>query len=204
MMQESLYAAVGLGFVLGLRHALDTDHVVAVSTIVSEQTDWYRAGLVGAIWGLGHTASLFLMAILVLVFKLAISDLLATLLELLVALMLVGLGLDLLLVLYGKRKQRQFTSKRPFFVGMIHGLAGSAALMLIVLAAIPSPLAGLIYVIVFGLGSIGGMVLMAILMSLPMIFSLKHAASLAHRFKIAIGILSMSFGLLLALELLVT
>src|SRR5437660_925287 len=88
---KSILAAIGLGFVLGLKHALDADHIVAVSTIVSEQKSWWQSSVVGAVWGLGHTASLFIMAILIIIFKLAIPDKIAESLEFGVAIMLIGL-----------------------------------------------------------------------------------------------------------------
>lgn len=201
--RETLYATIGIGFALGLHHALDTDHIVAVSAIVSEQRKWWQSSLVGMVWGLGHTTSLFLVAIAVIFFKLVIPDTLAKSLELCVAFMLIGLGVNLVLKTYRKENRPVKFSRRPFLIGMVHGLAGSAALMLVVLTTIPSPLAGIIYVMVFGLGSVGGMLVMSSLIGLPIVFTADRFERWAHYLKFAAGTLSAIFGLLLAWELLV-
>lgn len=203
--RETLYATIGLGFVLGLHHALDTDHIVAVSTIVSEQRKWWQSSLVGMVWGLGHTASLFLVAICVIFFKLVIPDTLAKSLELGVAFMLIGLGVNLVLKTYRKESAQKPVrlARRPFLIGMVHGLAGSAALMLVVLTTIPSPLAGILYVMVFGMGSVGGMLVMSSLIGLPVVLTADRFERWAHHLKLAAGALSAIFGLLLAWELLV-
>lgn len=202
---ETLYATIGLGFALGLHHALDTDHIVAVSTIVSEQRKWWQSSLVGVVWGIGHTTSLFLVAICVIFFKLVIPDTLAKSLELCVAFMLIGLGVNLVLKTYRRTAVEKSTklTRRPFLIGMVHGLAGSAALMLVVLTTIPSPLAGIIYVMVFGLGSVGGMLVMSSLIGLPIVLTADRFERWAHYLKFAAGTLSALFGLLLAWELLV-
>src|SRR5205823_3856584 len=86
---------------------------------------------------------------------------------------------------------------RPFLVGMVHGMAGSAALMILVLATIPSALAGLIYIAVFGLGSVGGMLIMSSLISLPFVFAQKHFKVLSDAMQLIVGLFSLSFGLFL-------
>ena len=95
-MEPSLYAAFGLGLILGIKHALDADHLVAVSTIVSEHKDLKWASLIGAFWGLGHTATLFAVGLLVIGLRVTISPRLALGLEFLVAVMLVFLGINIL------------------------------------------------------------------------------------------------------------
>ncbi len=159
-------AVLGLGFVLGVRHALDADHLAAVSTIVSERKSVAGSALVGAIWGLGHTAALLVVAMLMIGLRMQIPETLARGFELGVAGMLVALGLNLLL-----RGRAQASSprsnRRPFLVGLMHGLAGSAGLMLAVLATIPTPTLALAYVGTFGLGSVGGMMVMSVMLGLP-------------------------------------
>ena len=227
MTDGTLITVLGLGFFLGLRHALDPDHLVAVSTIVGEHRSLKKSSLVGTFWGLGHTASLLVAAVAVIVLKLRVPETLAPWLEFAVALMLVLLGARALRkALRGRRlhahmhthdgrrhihlhlhrpgEEHAHTHRhllgvgaRPFLVGMVHGMAGSAALMLLVLATIPSAVAGLIYVGVFGLGSVGGMVVMSGLMSLPFVLSAKRFGAAGGWLQLATGLLSFCFGLLL-------
>src|SRR5262245_31497446 len=186
----------GVGFVLGLRHALDPDHVVAVSTIVSERATLRRSSLVGTLWGLGHALSLGVAGGLIMVLKLNVSERVAAALESVVAAMLIGLGaLALRSALeyrvhahthahggnahlhfhaHGRGRPESHLHRhalagglKPFFVGMVHGLAGSAALALLALAAAPSLLAGLGYVAMLGAGSVVGMLTPTVLMGLP-------------------------------------
>src|SRR5437660_8754852 len=203
MSKGSLMCLVVLGLLRCLRHALDPDHIAAVSTIVSESRSVRRSSLIGTFWGLGHTMSLLIAGVLVIALKVRISDRVALWMEFAVALMLILLGLKAMLKpLRGWRihvhqhvhdggshshvhlhrpseehahKHRHLirSGARPFLVGMVHGMAGSAALMILVLATIPSALAGLIYIAVFGIGSVGGILIMGSLISLPFMFTLQ-------------------------------
>jgi ABC-type nickel/cobalt efflux system permease component RcnA len=223
-----LIAALALGVVLGLRHSLDPDHVVAVSTIVSEYRNPLRAFWVGVSWGLGHTTTLLLIGIVIIALRLTIPDRLALLLEFLVGIMLVALGVQ---VIYSFRKKRvhqhpheheekthqhfhshaqnpghaqehhevrgfgrPFLRKKSYFVGTVHGLAGSAALTLLVLASIESPLAGIVYILLFGLGSVLSMGVVTIGMSFPFVFSANRLPSLNRAIQLSVGILSILFG----------
>ncbi len=227
MSNGTLIGLLGLGLILGLRHALDPDHIAAVSTIVSESRSVRRSSLIGTFWGLGHTMSLFIAGVLVIALKVQISDRVALWMEFAVALMLILLGLKAMLKpLRGWRihvhqhahgggshshvhlhrpseehahKHRHLirSGARPFLVGMVHGMAGSAALMILVLATIPSALAGLIYIAVFGLGSVGGMLIMSSLISLPFIFTRKRFNVLSEGLQVAVGLFSLGFGLFL-------
>jgi ABC-type nickel/cobalt efflux system permease component RcnA len=227
MEDGTLATALGLGFVLGLRHALDPDHLVAVSTIVGEHRSLKRSSLVGTFWGLGHTASLIFAGVAVIVLKLRVPEAVGLWLELAVALMLVLLGARVLVKslrgwrmhahahahggrrhvhLHVHRAEDEHSHShrhllgfgaRPFLIGMVHGMAGSAALMLLVLATIPSAVAGLVYVGVFGLGSVGGMLLMSGLMSLPFVLGGKRRGAVGECLRLATGLLSFSFGLFL-------
>ena len=227
MSNGTLIGLLGLGLILGLRHALDPDHIAAVSTIVSESRSVRRSSLIGTCWGLGHTMSLLVAGVLVIALKIQISDRLALWMEFAVALMLILLGLKAVLKpLRGWRihvhqhahggsshshvhlhrpseehahQHRHLirSGARPFLVGMVHGMAGSAALMILVLATIPSVVAGLIYIAVFGLGSVGGMLIMSSLISLPFILTRKRFNVLSQGLQVAVGLFSLSFGLFL-------
>ena len=227
MPDGTLISVLGLGLILGLRHALDPDHIVAVSTIVSESKSVRRSSLVGTFWGLGHTMSLLLAGILVIALKVQISDRVALWMEFAVALMLVLLGLKAVLKplrgwkvhvhrhthdgsshihahLHGPDNEHTHRHRhlirsgaRPFVVGLVHGMAGSAALMILVLATIPSAVAGLIYIAVFGLGSVGGMLIMSSLISLPFVLTRKRFTVLSHGLQVMVGLFSLAFGLVL-------
>ena len=228
MSNETLIGLLGLGLILGLRHALDPDHIAAVSTIVSESRSVRRSSLIGTFWGVGHTMSLLIAGILVIALKVQISDRVALWMEFAVALMLILLGLKAVLKpLRGWRihvhqhahggsshshahlhrpseehahQHRHLirSGARPFLVGMVHGMAGSAALMILVLATIPSALAGLIYIAVFGLGSVGGMLIMSSLISLPFILTRQRFNVLSQGLQVAVGLFSLGFGLFLS------
>ena len=230
-----LLAALVLGVVLGLRHSLDPDHVVAVSTIVSEYRNPLRSFWVGVSWGLGHTTTLLLIGIVIIALRLAIPDRLALLLEFSVGIMLVGLGVQ---VMYKFREKmvhqhphgheenahlhfhshtqdaghsrehhkikgigRPFLRKKSYLVGTVHGVAGSAALTLLVLASIESPLAGMAYVLLFGVGSVLSMGLMTIFISLPFAFSANRLPSLNRFIQLGTGTLSILFGGFLMYEI---
>ncbi len=227
MLSGMFLTVLVLGFVLGLKHALDPDHVVAVSTIVSDSKSVKRSSVIGTFWGLGHTLSLLLAGIVVITLKIQISDRVALWMEFAVALMLVFLGLKAMLKplrgwkvhihrhahdgashihvhmhrpneapSHQHRHLLQFGA-RPFFVGMVHGMAGSAALMILVLATIPSAIAGLIYIAVFGLGSVGGMLLMSSLISLPFVLTKKRFSAVSEGLQVMVGLFSLTFGLFL-------
>jgi sulfite exporter TauE/SafE len=229
-MESSLLAAFGLGLLLGIQHALDPDHLIAVSTIVSEHKNFKWASLIGAFWGLGHTTTLFIVGLLVIGLRLTIPPRLGSGLELLVAVMLVILGLNVLRKAFGAERVHLHTHshnplththlhahenpaqdhahahafkamRRPFIVGMVHGLAGSAALMLLVLSTIQSPLGGLLYIIIFGLGSVGGMLLLSGIISLPFILTAQRFTLLNRWIRVFAGVASVTFGIYLAWEI---
>jgi hypothetical protein len=192
-MDASLVTALGLGLLLGLRHALDADHVAAVSTLVARERGLARSCLLGAFWGAGHTLALLGAGIAVIAFKVTITPRLEDALERTVGLVLVLLGAHVLLRALGESlvSGREHThggvahrhahlgpsdaahvhlvglGTRPFVVGLLHGLAGSAALTLLVLGTIPSPIGALAYLLVFGVGSTAGMLLLSGLVGLP-------------------------------------
>ena len=230
-----LMAAFGLGLILGLKHSLDPDHVVAVSTIVSEYRNPFRSFWVGVSWGLGHTTTLLLIGIVIIALRLTIPDRLALLVEFFVGIMLIGLGLQ---VIYQFRKKRvhqhrhgherddhqhfhshaqnpshpqrhhripgvgkPFFRKKSYLVGTVHGVAGSAALTLLVLASIESPLAGMVYILLFGLGSVLSMGVMTIFISFPFVFSANRLPNLNRGIQFAVGTASILFGGFLMYEI---
>src|SRR3954471_3871666 len=134
-----------VGLVLGMRHATDPDHVVAVTTIVSDQPSLARASAIGALWGIGHSITIILVGGALVVFRLAIPPRLGLAMEFVVALMLIVLGA---LNLSGRVVAVRSTA-RPLAVGFVHGLAGSAFIALLVVAAVPGMWLGLVYLALF-------------------------------------------------------
>jgi ABC-type nickel/cobalt efflux system permease component RcnA len=227
----SALAVLGLGFVFGLKHATEVDHVVAVSAIVSQQRKLWHTVLVGGLWGVGHTASLIVVGSVVLVLRVAIPERVASGLEFCVALMIIGLGVTTFIRAARRRHspvhvhphrhdglahahvhfhepELEHTESaalhshavsrvgiKPLIIGAMHGLAGSAALTLLVLAQIPSPLLGMLYLMVFGLGSILGMLLMSGLIGLPFVLSVRKLTGLHYSLQAGAGVLSVCFGL---------
>ena len=229
-MDSSLLAAFGLGLLLGIQHALDPDHLIAVSTIVSEHRSFKWASLIGAFWGLGHTTTLFIVGLMVIGLRVTIPPRVAGSLELLVAVMLIILGVNVLRKAFGTERVHLHTHshnpeththvhahenpkqdhahshafktmRRPFIVGMVHGLAGSAALMLLVLSTIESPVGALAYIVIFGLGSVGGMLLLSGIISLPFVLTAQRFAAMNRSIRVVAGVASVIFGLVLGWEI---
>ena len=231
-----IFALMGLGLVFGLKHATETDHVVAVSTVVSEHRNVWRSASVGALWGAGHTLSLIVVGVVVLVFRVSIPQFVASWLEFGVALMIIGLGVLTVTRVLRRRSDvhvhrhshdgeshvhihfhEQGTDHasaasshssrathshaisrvglKPLVVGAMHGLAGSAALSLLVLTQVPSTSLGLVYLGVFGLGSTAGMVLMSGLIGLPFALSGHRLGGVSNGLQTAAGAISIAFGL---------
>ena len=185
-----------IGFLLGMRHATDADHVVAVTTIVSRQASLFRAATIGSLWGLGHTLTLLAVGGAMIVFKLVMPPWLGLALELLVAVMLVLLGV--ISVIGGERGDRMLESNsRPLIVGTVHGLAGSAAFTLLALPLIASPLLAAGYLLLFGAGTIAGMVVVTLGVALPALYVSHHMHRARHALRLAAGFASIAFGLYL-------
>ena len=226
----SAAAILGGGFLLGLKHATDADHLAAVSTIVSERRSLLGSAVIGGIWGLGHTISLLAAGVVVLLLDFQISEQNERLLEFFVGIMLVLLGLNVLRKIlkggmlhmhaheHGKRKHLHphihdakeseeahthhgFSfSPRALIIGMIHGLAGSAALMLAIIPTIDSRFLGLLYIIIFGIGSIGGMMLMSFLVGLPFHFTARRFNRFNNLLQSVAGLVSVGLGLYIIYE----
>lgn len=229
-MESSLTAALGLGFLLGIRHAMDADHVAAVSTLLSQQRGLARSCLLGTFWGVGHTAALLAAGGAAIAFKLTISAEVAKGLEFMVAAVLILLGGHVLLQSLGawslhrhdhSHDGRSYShvhlhldredspghhhlfrlGGRPFLVGVLHGMAGSAALMLLVLTSIPSPVGKLLYILVFGIGSTGAMLLLSGLIGIPFVVTAGRSRAAHAIIQALAGAASLILGLALAWEL---
>lgn len=199
MLPDAL-TAIALGALLGLRHATDADHVVAVTAIVARERKLARAAWVGALWGIGHTLTLLVVGGAIVAFRLVIPPRLGLGLEFAVALMLILLG-------YANLRRREGATERPaaqpLLVGLVHGLAGSAAVALLVLATIRGTLPALAYLLVFGLGTVAGMVAVTVLLAAPALYVGRRVERLHSGIRVAAGVLSIAFGVLLARELIV-
>jgi high-affinity nickel-transport protein len=187
-----------IGFVLGMRHATDPDHVVAVTTIVSSQPSLRRASRVGAMWGIGHSITILLVGGVLVVFRLAIPARLGLAMEFAVAVMLIVLGVANLSGAGAPLDRGGRMSSRPLVVGFIHGLAGSAFVALLVLAAVPSALLGLVYLALFGLGTVGGMMLITVAIAAPSALTARRFGNAQRYLRLASGVASVAFGLFLA------
>jgi high-affinity nickel permease len=217
----------GLGLLLGMRHSTDPDHVVAVSTIVSKQRSIRQAGLIGTIWGLGHTLTIFAVGSMIILFGVVIPPRLGLSMEFSVALMLILLGvLNLTGVM--QRMTSYLTRKplavptvskaetlldrsvgrfgvyqcvRPLVIGIVHGLAGSAAVALLVLSTIHSPVWATVYLLIFGAGTMVGMMCMTAAMAVPLAFAGSRFTSISRGFSLASGVVSVCFGFFLVYQL---
>ena len=185
-----------LGFLLGMRHATDADHVVAVTTIVTGQRSLARAATIGALWGLGHTLTLLAVGGAMIVLGLVMPPWLGLTLELVVAVMLVVLGVAS--VVGGARSERMIdSSARPLVVGTIHGMAGSAAFTLLALPLIASPLLAAAYLVLFGIGTIAGMVVVTLAIVLPSLYAAHRIQGARQLLRYAAGFASILLGLYL-------
>lgn len=222
-------AVLAFGFFLGLKHATEADHLAAVSTIVSERSGHLASALLGAFWGLGHTISLFVAGVFVLVLNFQISHETERILEFCVGIMLTVLGVNAILRLRGGRLHMHKHSHaghdhehlhvhaadesdlpdthhgfsfqpRALVIGMIHGLAGSAALMLLVIPTIDSRLVGLLYIAIFGVGSIAGMAIMTFLVGLPFRLSMLRHGRFNLLLHVIAGAVSIVLGLWILFE----
>jgi high-affinity nickel-transport protein len=239
------------GFFLGMRHATDADHVVAIATIVSRERRVTGSALIGAAWGVGHTVTVMAVGAAIIVFGVVIPPRLGMSMEFAVGIMLVLLGVITLtgmgraahwhagvrgvhepgvhdhLQAHGDYLHRHPHSHgpgaherpdedsplrlnrsglgqiafydwlRPFVVGLVHGLAGSAAVALMILSMIREPVAALCYLLLFGLGTIVGMMLITLILSAPFTFTAVNLPKLNWRLRVASGLVSFSFGVVL-------
>jgi len=214
-----LMTSSGLGSLLGMRHALEPDHLAAVSTLVTGERSTWKAAFLGMCWGLGHTLTLVAVGAVLVILRAEMPARMSDVFEFGVALMLIGLGLR---AIYLAARQGPAgpvhvhhhggmvhvhrgapahihigawtLARRPLFVGAIHGLAGSGALTALVLATLPSTSARLTYMAVFGLGSTLGMAALSGLLGWPLARAGSHRA-VARGVSLAVGCVSTVLGL---------
>lgn len=236
-----------LGFVLGMRHATDADHVVAVTTIVSRNRSARGAALIGLAWGLGHTLTIFLVGGAIILFEWVIPARVGLSMEFAVALMLIVLGLITLAGVLrtvgsvGPEAPRHvhahghgdyvhthahghdpeshphrpdqtpvawldrhlgtsggYRLLRPLVIGVVHGLAGSAAVALLVLATIKSPSWAVVYLVVFGVGTMVGMALITAAIAVPFAWSAGRFERVSRGLRLASGLVSVGLGVFIA------
>jgi len=216
-----------LGFLLGMRHATDADHVIAVSTIVSRQRSIRSAGLIGMFWGFGHTVTILSVGAAIILFNATIPPRVGLAMELAVGLMLVVLGvLNLTGVMQWSTVRSAFNLSRlphvhlddphkwpvmrnlreriglsqvlrPLIVGIVHGLAGSAAVALLVLATIRNPFWAVAYLLVFGVGTIAGMMSLTLAIGVPLAIAGAWDVQFGRKAAAACGLISVAFGFVL-------
>lgn len=179
-----------------MRHATDPDHIVAVTTIVTRERSVWKAAGIGAIWGLGHTLTLLVVGGAIIAFKIAFNARLGLSMEMCVAVMLIVLGL---LNLFDVRaRANEPSATRPFVIGVVHGMAGSAAAALLIVPLLDDPRWAALYLLTFGLGTVVGMTLITISIAAPSLLVASRTPDLERSLRLASGGLSVCFGLYLA------
>jgi high-affinity nickel permease len=252
----NLLTVIGVGFLLGIRHATDPDHVIAVTTIVSRQRSIRHAGLIGILWGVGHTITILVVGAAIILFNLAIPTRIGLTMELAVGLMLILLGvLNLTGVtqwithrftpaqrhegiihshvhthaaggeahahIHGHNPEVHlhldqepesalqkalarvglYQLLRPLAIGIVHGLAGSAAVALLVLTTIRDPRWAIVYLLVFGVGTIAGMMLITMMIGAPFAYTGRRFERFNRGLGIASGLISVAFGLFVTFQI---
>ncbi len=189
-----------LAAVIGFTHAFEADHLVAVSSLVTRRDRMDMAMKDGAFWGLGHSSTILLIGMVVILGRAAIPESVFGYLEGAVGLMLILLGVGRLYSAYKNRGHvlalfdPTHTHGLAYGVGLVHGLAGSGALILVVLAQVEGTWNGLLYLLVFGLGSVVGMLLAAGALSLPFSRKVLQRPALQYGLVIASGLLCVGYG----------
>jgi len=222
-----------LGFLLGMQHAMEADHIAAVASLATRNRSIMETTSQGVAWGAGHALTLFLFGGLVLVMDKLIPENFAQALELTVGVMLVFLGADVLRRLARERihfhshrhgetlhfhahshepgrahtedphqhKHKAAFPYRALLVGVMHGMAGSATLIILALDSVSSVLQGLLYIALFGVGSILGMLILALVISLPFKYSPRALTWTHNGLKAVVGIITIGLGCMLIIEL---
>ncbi len=158
-------------FSIGFFHAFEADHLAAVSTLVTKRDNILAAVRDGIYWGLGHTSTIFLIGMMMIILKFSFLDNFFTTFEGIIGLLLVAIGIKRLYELFYSEKKHEksepHTHKVAYGVGLLHGLAGSGSVVLLIISNVPDSWNGMLYLLIFGMGSILGMLIAAGLFSLP-------------------------------------
>ena len=196
-----------LGLTLGVRHAADADHVATIATVVLGRTTISGALRTAILWGLGHTLTFLAVGLGIVMFGLSVPPAFELVVEVLIAASLIALGVAQLVrvarnehVHEGSHCHHRPSSARALALGGMHGLAGSAGVALLALSTIESQLHALMYLCVFGLGTVAGMALITVLLA----WSFRVSSSLAWAQRALIvtaGVVSCAIGALLLGEL---
>jgi len=220
-----------IGLFIGIRHALEADHIAAVASLMNGRQSLRHTIKQGGVWGLGHTITLFLFGSIVIFMDRVIPEHLASGLEMAVGVMLILLGFNVLYRLirdrvhfHGHRhgegeyhfhahshagecssqhdpsrhehNHLQGFPLRALFVGMMHGMAGSAAVILLALGTVTSPMQGMFYILAFGIGSIFGMALLSVIISIPLRASARRMSWMHNGFQLITGTFTIGLGFL--------
>ena len=243
-----LLTIIGIGFLLGMRHATDPDHVIAVSTIVTREHSVKRSALIGAFWGLGHTVTILAVGGAIILFRITLPPRVGLSMELAVGVMLIFLGLKNIGGLFtwsaapaqagdivaerphyhshgdfvhvhhhGHSHDPQqnpvatldrwfkrygaYQLIRPLIVGIVHGLAGSAAVALLVLSTISNVRWAIAYLGIFGVGTIMGMMLITLTIGSTFAYGQKRFVRIGRHFATAAGVISLVFGIFIAYQI---
>jgi high-affinity nickel permease len=198
-------ALLGLGLLLGLRHAADPDHVVAISAIAARTRRLWPATRIGIVWGLGHTLTLSIVAGGIILFDWVVPPRLGLAMELCVAIALVVVGLLNVRSHSHAHDHAELSDAsgpwRAFFVGLVHGLAGSAAVALLVVSTVHDPMWACAYLLMFGAGTLAGMALITTGLALPVSAAAHHWHGGGHLIRLATGALSITMGIWLVYQI---
>jgi high-affinity nickel-transport protein len=204
-MTPGILPLIGLGLVLGMRHATDADHVVAVTAIAARNRRIVPAAAVGALWGVGHTLTITVVGAAIILLNLTVPARVGLSLEFAVGIALTVVGLWNVAgrrgLLSGSTDDGRVPSLRAFLVGLVHGLAGSAAVALLMLATVRDPVAATAYLAVFGIGTIAGMVIVTTAFAVPASVVARRFDALAPRLRLATGLVSVAFGLYVMVQI---
>lgn len=229
-----LLSTLGLGFLIGMQHATEVDHVAAVCTIASRKSGIGSISRHGLFWGIGHTITLLLVGGTCLLMRTSLPENMASRLEFAVGIMLVGLGLHVLYRLWRDRvhfhshhhgsgtahfhahshredqaahirsaHDHQHADRVPWrtlVVGLVHGMAGSAALILLTAATFESPWWGVAYILTFGIGTAAGMALLSAIIAAPITLTARSLTFANRALQLVIGLFTCAIGVRILLE----
>ncbi|WMX58647.1 sulfite exporter TauE/SafE family protein [Peribacillus sp. R9-11] len=220
-MDVSLFSVLTIGFVLGIRHAIEPDHVIAVSTIASQSKKLWHASLAGVFWGIGHTITLFIVGIILILMKGEIPGKWSMSLEFLVGIMLVYLGVTTILSFKSihvhthahdgdehkhvhthehggkhehKHKHKHVSYLKSMSIGLVHGLAGSGTMVILTMSTVKSVWEAAIYILLFGVGTVIGMLFFTTIIGIPFVLSMKRV-KISRTLVFTMGTISMVFGI---------